>query len=151
EYPPLAAGSNLAPQNQRAILSVQTIGLEDPFDRTRLRSVALKHRRDHGPLRTRADHIGGRLFPQQQSQRVDQNGLPRPGLAGQKIQTRGEFDHDIVDHRVIFKSKLDQHKGPTIFKYRSLSVARTPSSAAFELYIQRSVIYAQKHARHSVN
>ncbi len=88
EDPPLTTGSNFAPQDQRAILGIQAVRLQDGFDSTRRRSVALKHRRDHRPLSPRADHIGGRLFPQQQSQRVNQNGLPRPGFAGQKVQTR---------------------------------------------------------------
>src|ERR1700674_2999804 len=55
KYPPLAAGGNRAPENQRAILSVQAVRLEDPFDRPRRRSIALKHRRDQSPLRARAD------------------------------------------------------------------------------------------------
>ena len=58
EDPPLAAGSNFAPQNQRAILRVQTVGLEDPFDGTRRGSVILKDGSDHGSLGARADHIG---------------------------------------------------------------------------------------------
>jgi hypothetical protein len=121
EDAPLAAGGNLAPQNQRAVLRVQAVRLEDAFDRPRRRSLALKHRRDHRPLGTRANHVGGSLFPQQQSQGVDQNRLPRPGLAGQKIQTSRELDHDIVDHRVIFESKFGQHKVLRFaFRYRRI-------------------------------
>ena len=88
-------------------------------------SFALKHRRHHRPLRSRADHVGGRLFAQQQSQRVNQNGLARSGLASQKIQTSRELDHDIVDDGVIFQSKFGQHKDP-------VRVARAPSPAAFD-------------------
>ncbi len=114
EDPSLAAGSNLAPQNQRAVLRIQAIGLEDPFDGTRRNPVALEHGRNHRPFRTRADHIRGRFFSQQQPQRVNQNGLPRPSLPGQKIQTSREFDRDIVDDRVIFQSKFGQHKDPIL-------------------------------------
>ena len=112
----LAAGSNLAPQNQRAILRVQTVRLEDRFDGARCRSIALEYRRDDSPFRAGANYVGGRLFAEQQSQRVNQDRLPCSGFAGQKIQTCREFDRDIVDHRVILKSKFGQHKDPAIFK-----------------------------------
>ncbi len=68
EDPALAARSNLAPQDQRAILRVilrvQAVGLEDPFNGTRGGSITLKHRGDDCPLRTRPDHIRGRLVSQ---------------------------------------------------------------------------------------
>ena len=54
-------------------------------------------------------------FSPSSSPSADQRRFARPGLAGQKIQTGREFDHDIVDHRVIFESKFSQHKGPAIF------------------------------------
>ena len=139
EDPSLAARSNLASQNQRAILRVQTIGFKDLFDRTRRGSLALKHSRDHRPLGARADHLRQRLFPQQQSQRVNQNRLSRPSFPGQKVQTSRELDHDIVDHRVIFKSKFSQHK--------YARVARTLMSAAFDLDLQAALQFTRSIAQ----
>src|ERR1017187_10778633 len=54
--------------------------------------------------KTRSDHVGGRLFLPQQSQRVNQNGLPRPRFSGFFFKTGRPPDLYLFSHRDPFRS-----------------------------------------------
>ena len=76
----LAVGGDLAPQDQQAAVAVQSVGLQQGQG---LFLVPLEGASDNRLLGPMADHPGRRLLPQQQGQSVDQQRLPRAGLAGQ--------------------------------------------------------------------
>ncbi len=56
-----------------------------------------------------ADHIRRRAAAEQQSQRVDDDGLPAAGLPRQQVQAGVEADAQPVHHRVVFDYQLKQH------------------------------------------
>jgi hypothetical protein len=56
-----------------------------------------------------ADEIGRSLLAEQQGESVDEDGLARPGFAGQEVQARAEFHHHVIDDSVVFDAKLEQH------------------------------------------
>ena len=101
----LAAGADLAPQQNLVALGIDPVLLEDLFGTWR----GLKDAAQHGLLRAEAHHIAGGLAPQQQHQCVDQNRLARTGLAGQQVQPRPKDGDRMVDHSVIFCAELQQH------------------------------------------
>jgi hypothetical protein len=66
---------------------------------------------DHGLLGPGAQEILAAARPQDQLQRVDENGLARPRLARQDVQSRDEGDRQRVDHRHVLDAELTQHAG----------------------------------------
>ena len=54
------------------------------------------------PCRSVADDVTRSLVAQEKCERIDQDGFPGAGFAGQKIQTGRELHGHIVDDRVVF-------------------------------------------------
>ena len=64
------------------------------------------------PVRITSDDAFSPSSNPSASIRID---FPAPVSPVRRFRPSREFDHDIVDHRVIFESKFGQHKGPSIF------------------------------------
>ncbi len=102
EYPSFAAGRNLAPQDDRFIFLVDSVVFEDLRDRLLGSAFDFKDGRDRGLVGAGANHIGRSLVAQKQCQGINEDGFPRAGFAGQKIQAGRELYRQIVYDRVVF-------------------------------------------------
>jgi len=89
----------------------------------RRRAFALKHPRNHGSLCAGADDLRRRLVSEEQTEGVDQNRFSRAGFTRQQVQSVTELDHGIVDNRVIFESKLNEHGSDCTEIRRSIAQA----------------------------
>src|SRR3954464_3661803 len=70
---------------------------------------ALEDRFDRGAVLTRPDEIAGRPSAEQQADRLDEYGLPRPGFAGQDVQTGIELHLDRIDDCEPFDTQEAEH------------------------------------------
>ena len=70
------------------------------------------HRRlDHRLLRAGAQQVLAAARPQDELQRVDENGLARPRFAREDVQPGHERHRQRVDHRHVLDAQLAQHVG----------------------------------------
>ena len=108
----LPSGRDLAPQNDGLVfvVGIDAVGLENSGNDLFRPLVNFKNSRDHGPISAGANHIGGSLLAKKKRERINQNGFPRSGLAGQQVQASRELYRQIVDDRVIFKPQFGEHK-----------------------------------------
>ena len=108
KHPPLAACRNLPPQ--------QNVVRERPrIDPIRIQNRRRPRRRfedapQHSLLRAMPHHVARSLPTQQQRQRIDQDRLARARLTRQQIQPRPKARHRLVDHRIVFRPQLQQHR-----------------------------------------
>ncbi len=109
----LAAGRDLAPQNDLRLLAVEAVVFQNFVDGL---GLGFEHRRDDSLVGAVADGVAGRFVAQQQGQGVDQDGFSGAGFAGQQIETGGELHGNIVDDRVVFDSQFQQHVSSRLAK-----------------------------------
>src|SRR5207247_4337769 len=64
---------------------------------------------DHGLVRPRAYDVRRRALAEQQGEGVHQHRLPRPGLAGEAVETGGKGERDVGDDGEIADAQLRQH------------------------------------------
>ncbi len=102
----LAAGCDLAAQDDLAVLGVDSVFFEHAVDRRR---ANLENRRDRGLLGAVADGVAGGFIAQQQGQRVDEDGFSGAGFAGQQVEAGSKLHGDVVDDRVVFDPQFQQH------------------------------------------
>ena len=102
----LAAGRNLAAQDDLAFLGVDAVGFQHRADGGR---VGVEDRGDHRLVGAMADGVAGGFVAEQQRQRVDEDGFSGAGFAGQQVETGGELHGDVVNDRVVFDSQFQQH------------------------------------------
>jgi hypothetical protein len=67
----------------------------------RARVAALDERLHDGEVLARADQVRRGTRPQQQAQRIDENGLAGAGFPRQESQTWSQLQRDVVDERDI--------------------------------------------------
>ena len=72
-----------------------------------------KMRFDRGLDFAGPNQIGGRACAEQQTNCLDEDRLPRAGLARQNVEARLELDLDGLDHRKVADAKQAQHVGGT--------------------------------------
>src|SRR5436190_18872232 len=72
--------------------------------------AALEDRFNRGRVLAGAHELARRPAAEQQSDRLDQDGLPRSGLAGQHIEAGSEFDLDEIDDRQMPDAKEAEHE-----------------------------------------
>src|SRR5581483_1986257 len=113
EHPPLAAGRNLPPQDQRTVFRfVQTIVLQNLSQTLAVQAVFLENRGHNGPVGSAADYLCGSFLAQQKRQGIDENGFSGTCFTCQQVQPMPELDCQIVDYRVVFKAYFSEH-GPS--------------------------------------
>ena len=103
----LAAGQNLALDEQLAILDLEAGGLQQPADGGLVADVE-----DAGHARAGfagADHVGRGAAAQQQAEGIHHDGFAAAGFAGQQIEPGVEADAQALDHGVVFDHQLQQH------------------------------------------
>ncbi len=120
----LAAGRNLAAQDDLAFFGVDSVGLQNRGDRGR---VGVEHRRDGRFFGAMADRVAGGLVAEQQCQRVDEDGFSGAGFAGQQVETGRELHGNVVNDRVVFDSQFQQHGDS------NAAVGYQPVSRQFEI------------------
>src|SRR5205814_10119549 len=98
----VSTGGNLSAQDQRAVVRlVQAIRFQKFGDGICRGPCDFENRRNHSPLDSTANDVGGRLFTQQERQRINEDGLPCSCFTGQKVQAVAELHHEIVDYCVV--------------------------------------------------
>ena len=99
-----------------------------------------KYAADNSFLLTMANHIWRRFPSQQQRKRVNQDGFPGSGLTCQKVEAKPERGDRTVDHSVVFRAQLQQHKG-----LRQRRIARIANLAGIS---SGTILYTRKSPHH---
>ena len=118
----LAAGGDLAPQDELAVIGVASMPLASSAA-TSAGESASKTADDDGLLRPVANGVGGSFVAQQQGERVDEDGLSGAGFAGQQVEAGSELHGHVVNDRVVFDPQFQQHVRSRFSEVRR-SVAR---------------------------
>src|SRR5271170_7485424 len=98
EHSSLAIRADLAPQQDMVRLRVNSIGLEDRSGSWR----QLEDTPNDRLILPMTNDIRRGLAAQQQSKRVDQNGLPGARLARQQVEPKPKRSDRTVDHSIVF-------------------------------------------------
>ncbi len=109
EHARRSADRHLAAQHQQAVL----VGVDAALlqQRTQRPGVGrLEHRLDARAARPASDLRRVGAVAGDQSQRVDQDRLARPGLAGQQVQARTELHGQVLDDRQLTDAQRSQHR-----------------------------------------
>ena len=99
EQGPLAVAPHAAPYDDGPLLRLDALGLEP--GQGLLVALQADHPRHAGLLGAGPHGLRVGLEAQQQPQGPDQDGLPRPGLAGEDVQPRGEAHLQPLDEGVV--------------------------------------------------
>src|SRR5215203_1679310 len=76
-------------------------------------AVVLEDRFNRGLRFAGTNQVGGSPCAKQQADRLDDDGLPCAGLAGQHVEAGLELDLDGLNHRKVADAKQAQHVGGT--------------------------------------
>ena len=112
EHPSLAAGRNLAAQDDRFVFLVDAVVFEDLSDCLFRPTFNFKDSGNRGLVRSGANHVGGGLVPEQKRQGINEDGFSRAGFAGQQVQAGRELYRQVVYDRVVLEPQFDEHRRP---------------------------------------
>jgi hypothetical protein len=108
ECPVAARSCDFSPHDDVLVLEDDARLVED---RARARTPRhVEHRLDGGRIGMVTDQLGARPRATHEQQRVDEDGLARPGLAAEDIQSGGKRHHGTFDHRDVAHPQLGQHE-----------------------------------------
>ncbi len=128
EHAPFAVRDDLTPQQNMIRFGVDPVCIEHR-SRSRCQLEDATHNR---LLLAMTNHVRRSLAAQQQRQRIDQDRLPRPGLSCQQVEAQPERSDRTVDHSIVFRAQLQQHKS-----LRQRRIARIANLAGFPPVNQR--------------
>jgi hypothetical protein len=113
ENTPLSGSGNLATQDQGTVVRlIQAIRFEKFGDGICRSPCDFENCRNHGPIDSSANDVGGRLLAQQERQRIDEDGLPCSRFPRQQVQAVAELHHEIVDYCVVLQAQFCEHSCP---------------------------------------
>jgi len=104
--PAFSFGLDLAAQNHISVFGGQAVLFEE-----RRQLGTLHDGLDDRAVLTRADELGGGAVAEEQPERVDQDRLPRPGLARQERQPGTQVDLQAGNERDVVDSEQLKHNG----------------------------------------
>ena len=109
-----AVGAQRAAQDQRLARLDLDLGLGQRFAHRFGQRGELERRGNARPLLARADQRGFRPVAEHQPERVEQDRLARPGLAGQHPEPAGEGEVQRLDQHDVPDSQTGQHPGQAL-------------------------------------
>ena len=104
-----AAAGNVAANDQRPILGLEPILVDDCLQVGRERATQDEHAFDHRSLGPTANHVGAESISQQRADGVDQDRLASTGFAGDDVQPRPPLDVQVLDRGEVADRELLEH------------------------------------------
>jgi hypothetical protein len=102
-----ATGRNFTPQDEMSVLRVDAVVGQNRLDsRQALHIEYALHLR---PGRARSHRVGRRPLAEKQRERAHDDGLPRPRLAGEDMESLAQLEGQPIDDGVIADAKFGKH------------------------------------------
>src|SRR5688572_24406992 len=132
-----ARDSHFAAQHDATLLELDAALIEHPLDIGLVGDV--EHALDHRAIGAGANEVSTGAFPEEQTERADDDGLPRARFAGKDIESRRQRQRQRLNDGEVANAQLGQHYSPS-------SRSRSPPHPSFRRSTEKNVV-SEKRTR----